>query len=183
MKTTLLTVCIILASLSMSGQKYLTKTGYIKFYSDAPVEKIQAINRQVAAALNTATGDFQFKVLMKSFVFEKALMQEHFNENYVESDKYPNATFIGKVTNLKDINFAKDAVYTATVEGKLTIHNVTKDVRETGTFELKNNMIAGKAKFNVLVSDYDIKIPSIVVRNISNTIEVTVDLMMDKFTQ
>ena len=96
---------VIVTSLSLNAQKYITKTGFIRFYSDAPLEKIEALNRQVNAALDITSGDLVFKVLMKSFHFEKALMQEHFNENYVESDKYPNAEFRGKITNLKDISF------------------------------------------------------------------------------
>ena len=93
---------LIFITLGMSGnaQKYITKNGYIKFYSETPIETIEAHNRQVNSALDRETGDFVFKVLMRSFEFEKALMQEHFNENYVESENFPNATFKGKVTNL-----------------------------------------------------------------------------------
>jgi len=71
----------------------------------------------VNAALDTESGDFVFRVLIRSFEFEKALMQEHFNENYLESHKFPNASFQGKVTNLSEIDFTKDGTYEATVEG------------------------------------------------------------------
>jgi polyisoprenoid-binding protein YceI len=171
---------VLVASLSLSAQKYITKTGFIRFYSDAPLEKIEAINRQVNAALDITTGDMVFKVLMKSFHFEKALMQEHFNDSFVESDKYPNAEFRGKVTNLKDVAFGKDGTYNATIEGKLTIHNVTRDVKQTGTFQVANGKILGKAKFNLLLSDYHVSIPTAVARNISNSVEVTVDIVLDK---
>lgn len=173
-------VAVLLMASGASAQKFLTKTGYIRFYSDAPMEKIEAINRQVNSVVDVATGDFVFKVLMKSFVFEKALMQEHFNENYVESDKYPNATFVGKVTNLKEVNFGKDGTYPATVEGKLTIKGVTKEVKQTGTFEVKGGSILGKSKFNLTLSDYNVTIPSAVSKNISNTVEVTVDVALEK---
>jgi polyisoprenoid-binding protein YceI len=171
---------IAMTALSVSAQKYITKTGFIKFYSDAPMEKIEAVNRQVSSALDVTSGDFVFKVLMKSFHFEKALMQEHFNENYVESDKYPNADFKGKITNLKEVAFSKDGTYTAAIEGKLTVHGVTKDVKQTGTFEVSGGKILGKAKFNLLLSDYNIAIPGAVVNNISNSVEVTVDIVLDK---
>ena len=87
----------LLISLPAFSQKYLTKNGSIRFYSETPMETIQADNKQVNSALDVQTGDFVFKVLIKSFLFEKALMQEHFNENYMESDKMPDATFTGKI--------------------------------------------------------------------------------------
>ena len=171
---------VFMTAISAGAQKYITKTGYIKFYSDSPLEKIEAHNRQVNSALDIATGGFAFKVLMKSFEFEKALMQEHFNENYVESDKYPNATFVGKVTNIKEVDIAKDGTYPVNVEGKLTMHGVTKDISEKGTFEVKQGKLTGKSKFNIAVADYKITIPGNVGNNISKTIEVTVDITLDK---
>jgi polyisoprenoid-binding protein YceI len=173
-------ILLMMMAFGVSAQKYITKTGFIKFYSDSPLEKIEAVNRQVSSAVDITTGDFVFKVLMKSFTFQKALMQEHFNENYVESDKYPNADFKGKITNLKEISLSMDGTYNATVEGKLTMHGITKDVKETGTFEVSGGKILGKAKFNLLLSDFNISIPSAVSKNISNSVEVTVDIVLDK---
>jgi polyisoprenoid-binding protein YceI len=165
------------------AQKFVTKTGLIRFYSDAPLEKIEATNRQVNAALDLSTGNFVFKVVMKSFQFEKALMQEHFNENYVESDKYPNATFSGMVSNFKDIDVKKDGAIAIMVEGKMTMHGVTKSIKEKGTFEIRQGKIAGKAKFNLLLSDFNIKIPTAVVKNISETVEITVDVLLEPITK
>jgi polyisoprenoid-binding protein YceI len=184
MKKTAFLILITL-SLVISGQaqKYVTKNGFIRFYSDTPVEKIEATNRQVNAATDVTTGDFVFRVLMKSFTFEKALMQEHFNENYVESDKFPNATFLGKIINIKEVNFSKDGKYPVTVEGKLTMHGETKQVSEKGTFEVKEGKLIGKAKFNITLSDYKISIPNTSVNNISKTIEITVEVILDKLSQ
>jgi polyisoprenoid-binding protein YceI len=165
---------------SVTGQRFITKTGFIRFYSDASLEKIEASNRQVNAVIEASTGDMAFKVLMKSFQFEKALMEEHFNENYVESDKFPNSTFVGKITNIKDVNFGKSGTYTANVEGKLTIHGITKDIKEKGTIEVKDNKIMAKCKFNIHLGDYKISIPSIVAGHIAETVETTVDLVLDK---
>lgn len=165
------------------AQKYLTKTGKIRFFSDAPLEKIEAINNQVNAVLDVATGDLVFKVLIKSFNFEKALMQEHFNENYMESDKFPNATFTGKVLNIAEMDFSKNAKYTAQVEGTLTIHGVSRPIQTTGTLESKDGKIWGKAVFTINVKDYDIKIPSAVVKNIAETIEITVDIALEKLNK
>jgi len=162
------------------SQKYITKNGHIKFYSETPVEKIEAHNRAVNSALDIATGDFVFKVLIKSFEFEKALMQEHFNENYLESDKFPDATFTGKITNLSAIDFMKDGKYEAEVEGDLKIHGVTKKVKEKGIFEVAGEKISGKSVFMVRLADYKIKIPNTVINNISETIEVTVDVNLEQ---
>jgi polyisoprenoid-binding protein YceI len=179
----IITLFLLLTLVSFSGysQKYMTKTGFIRFYSETPIETIQADNKQVNAALDSQTGDFVFKVLMKSFLFEKALMQEHFNENYVESDKFPNATFQGKVMNLSQVDFSKEGTYDATIEGDLTIHGVTRKISEKGSFEVKaGGKVQGKSKFMVKPADYDIKIPGAVVKNIAESIEVTVDVELLK---
>lgn len=169
------------AATSGYSQKYLTKNGYIWFYSETPIETIQADNKQVNAALDILTGDFVFKVLMKSFVFEKALMQEHFNENFIESDKYPNATFQGKIINLTAVDWTKEGTYDVTVEGNLTIHNVTKKISEKGTFTVKpGDKIHGHSKFMIKPSDFEIKIPATVMKNIAETVEVTVDIELSK---
>jgi len=183
MKKHLVFIFIALVFAVSAKAQYGTKNGYIRFYSEAPLEKIEAMNRQVNAALIPGTGDFIFRVLMKSFTFEKALMQEHFNENYVESDTYPEATFLGKITNIKEINFGKDGSYPVMVEGKLTIHGVTQAVKQTGTIEVNKDLISARAKFNILLSDYKITVPGTVVDKISNTIEITVDATMTKLNK
>lgn len=165
------------------SQTYVTKNGMIRFYSDAPLEKIEAVNRTVNVALLTPTGDFFFKVLIKSFNFEKAMMQQHFNEDYLESDKYPEATLLAKVTNLKDINFKKDGTYPAVVEGKLTIHGQTQMVKQNGTFEIRNGAVTAKAKFNILLADYNVSVPNTLVNNISKSLEITVEVMMTELNK
>ena len=171
-----------LIALSLSSQaqdKYFTKTGKIEFSSKASMEDIEAKNKTVAAILDTKTGAMQFSVLMKGFEFPKALMQEHFNENYIESDKYPRAEFKGTVTNNANIDYTKDGTYTAQVSGQLTIHGVTKNINTTGSFKVDGGKIDASAVFNVLVADYKIKIPSIVKDKVSNTIKVTVDCRLE----
>jgi polyisoprenoid-binding protein YceI len=171
---------LLLAGSAMS-QRYITKNGHIKFYSETPVETIEAHNNQVNSALDSGSGEFVFKVLMKSFEFEKALMQEHFNENYVESDKFPNATFKGRVMNITEIDFATKGEYKARVEGDLTIHGVTNKINEEGTFIVDGDKVAGKSVFIIRPSDYQIKIPKTVINNIAEEIEVTVDLSLEAF--
>jgi len=181
MKTTTF-IILLLTGFALSGniqaQKYATKTGSIRFYSEAPADNIEAFNKQVNSALDTQTGDFVYRVLMKGFQFEKALMQEHFNENYVESHKFPNASFAGKITNTDAVDFAKDGTYEVTVAGKLTIKGVTKDVSEKGTFEVKDGAINGKSTFNIKLADYGVEIPKTVMKNIAETVEINVDVTL-----
>lgn len=176
----LLVAIIFLTAQFGIAQKYITKNGHIKFYSDTPAEKIEAHNKQVNSALDTETGDFVFKILMKSFEFEKALMQEHFNENYVESHKYPNATFLGKITNLDEIDFTKEGTYNAYVKGKLSIHGVSREIEHEGTFTVNDSKIRGYSVFNILLENYDIKIPNAVITNIAESIEITVDVKLEE---
>jgi polyisoprenoid-binding protein YceI len=180
LKKSLVIAGFVIASLSSQAQdKHFTKTGKIEFYSKAPMEDIEAKNKTVAAILDTKTGALQFSVLMKGFEFPKALMQEHFNENYVESDKYPKAEFKGTISNNSSINYATDGTYPAQVKGKLTIHGITRDITAPGTVKVENGKIAATSTFNVLVSDYQIKIPAVVKDKISNTIKVTVDCSLE----
>ena len=165
---------VLTASVSFA-QKFYTKTGKVSFYSKAPLEEIEGKNKTAMAVLDSKSGALQFAVQMKGFEFEKQLMQQHFNENYVESNKYPQAEFKGTITNNSDIKYSKDGTYTAKVKGKLTIHGVTKDVESTGTIKINGGKVDANSTFNVLISDYNIKIPAIVKDKVSNTIKITVD--------
>jgi hypothetical protein len=184
MKTTTLSFVLILTLLVSStaiGQRYITKTGHIRFFSTTPMEDIEANNYQVNAALDSQSGEMVFKVLMKAFEFEKALMQEHFNENYVYSDKFPNSTFQGKILNISDIDMSSPGKYEVDVEGELTIKGESNKIKEKGTLELtdKGNILANSV-FMIKLKDYKIKIPSAVVDNISEEIEITVKLDMSQ---
>jgi hypothetical protein len=162
--------------ITANAQKYITKNGYIGFYSHTPIEDIKADNNQVASVLDTSTGDMVFQVLIRSFHFVKTVMEEHFNENYLESDKFPKSTFKGKITNLGAINFSKPGVYDATVEGDITIHNITGKVTAKGTIEVAEGGINATSKFILAPEDYNISIPSVVRNNIAKTVEVTVEM-------
>ncbi|MBE0643216.1 MAG: YceI family protein [Bacteroidetes bacterium] len=178
MKTAIyLTLLLFIVAAPMHGQdKYLCKNGHIWFYSETPLETIEAHNNEAASVLTPATGELVFQLLIKSFKFERALMEEHFNENYMESAKFPKSDFKGKLVNLTEIDFSKNGVYQAVVEGKLTIHNKTNTVRQKGTVEVKGNTILVKAKFDVVPGDYDIEIPSAVRDKIAKTVAVNVDM-------
>ena len=164
---------------SVSAQKYITKTGFIGFYSHTPLEDIKADNNQVASILDITTGELVFMVLIKSFRFEKALMQEHFNENYLESDIYPRSTFTGKIKDYPGIDPGKNGKHEVTVEGDLDLHGVTKKITANGIIEVVDGKIGASSKFNIVPEDYNIKIPNVVRDNIARTIEVTVNLNYD----
>lgn len=175
----ILTSFVLLSTAAQAQNRFFTRTGKIYFTSKAPMEDIEGKNRTVTAVLDTKSGAFQFSVQMKSFEFEKALMQQHFNENYVESDKYPDATFKGVVANNSAVNYAKDGSYNVTVRGKLTMHNVTKDVEVPGTIRIANGKVNAAATFNIQLSDYKISIPAAVKQKVSNNIRITVDAQLD----
>jgi hypothetical protein len=174
MRKLLVILMMVLVSMSTSAQVYMTKKGAITFYSSAPMEDIKATSNQVTSALNLETGSIVFVMLVKTFQFKKAMMQEHFNENYVESHKYPKAKFSGKIINLEELTLDKPGTYTAEIKGKMTIHGVTRDVETKGTLTVTADQIKGNAKFNITVKDYDIKIPKMMVKNIAEVVEVTV---------
>jgi hypothetical protein len=180
MKKFALTGFLFLAIFSLQAQdKYFTKSGKIYFNASAKMEKVEATNRSVVAVMDTKTGALQFSVMLKGFDFEKALMQEHFNENYVESDKYPKAEFTGQLTNNKEINYTKDGVYPAKVTGKLTLHGQTKDVSANGKVIVKNGKIELGSDFEVLLSDFKIDIPGLVKDNISNNTRISVECQLE----
>jgi polyisoprenoid-binding protein YceI len=180
LKKNLMIVAMLVAGLAAQAQgKYFTKTGRVEFYSKAPLEDIEAKNKTATAVLDSKSGTVQFSVPMKGFEFPKALMQEHFNENYVESDKYPKAEFKGTVINNADVNYSKEGTYNVKVKGKMTLHGVTRDVEAGGTIKVAGNQVFLNSVFNLQLSDYNISIPGAVKDKISNTIRITVDGKLD----
>jgi hypothetical protein len=167
---------ILITGFSANAQKYMTKNGFIGFYSQTPMEEIKADNNQVAGVLDTGTGEMVFQVLIKSFHFDRALMEEHFNENYMESDKYPKSVFRGKITNLPSVDFSKNGTYEVTVEGDLSIHNETNKVSIKGTIEVVTGGINAVSKFSIVPEDYKIAIPGVVREKINKSLEVTVSM-------
>lgn len=164
---------------TIQAQKFITKTGKINFYSTAALEDINATNKSVIAVLDSQTGELQFAALIKGFDFKKALMQEHFNKNFLESDKYPKADFKGTISNNSAVNYTTNGTYNVTAKGKLTIHGVTKDVEIPGKLVVQDGRIAATSTFNVAVADYNITIPKIYQDNIAKSIKVTVDCMLE----
>jgi len=150
----------------------MAKNAQIRFFSSTPLEDIDALNSYTAGAINAKTGRIFFKAMMKSFKFEKALMQEHFNENYVESDRYPTAEFDGIIQNVPDLS--KDGNYDVVIKGQLLLHG-TKVSREIkASLIVKNDRIESKSVFLVPCHEHNIKIPNVTRKNISDNVEVTI---------
>jgi len=174
-KLILVLIIILTGSQVIFGQSYLTKNGKISFFSKTDLENIDAVNNQVVSVITPQTGSIAFSVLINGFLFKKALMQEHFNENYMESAKYPKAGFKGTITDLGKVNFTMDGSYNITVTGDLSIHNVTNKITLPAVIIVKSGKISASTSFKVKLDDYKISVPKIVESNISKTIEIKVD--------
>lgn len=158
--------------------RFLANKGSISFFSYTSIEDITADNHKVASVIDTETGEVAIIVTMTDFQFEKKLMQEHFNENYVESEKYPKAIFKGKIINNPEVNYSEKGKYPVKVEGDMTIHGVTRKLSAEGHIVVTDaGDIVTQTKFLLNPEDYDIRIPRIVRKNIAERLEITVDIL------
>lgn len=179
MKKLILSFIATIVSVSVFAQIYMAKTCEISFFSASPLENITAINKAAKPFLNIATGDLQIRITMTAFVFEKPLMQEHFNENYVESEKFPNAFFKGKIN--EKIDFTKEGEYKVSVTGKITIHGLDKDVTLEGIIIVKGNTITLSSTFKIVFADYNIQIPALQASVIPPDTEVKLNAVLEPF--
>ena len=170
---------MMLAAGTTSAQIFTAKQGgtNISFFSEAPLENIEAVNKSGSSVLNGRTGDFQLKISIINFKFKSALMEEHFNENYMETEKFPYSTFKGKFN--EDVSNLPEGDNKVTITGKLEIHGVIKDVTISGVITKKGDLLTLKAKFKVLLSDYKIQVPSMYVKNIAETVDITFETVLE----
>jgi hypothetical protein len=160
-------------SINQAGQDiYVSKNARISLYSSAPIEDIKATTYSGGSVYNPSSGELDFSVNIKSFTFEKELMQEHFNSDYMESDKFPKATFKGKIQQTVDVT--KDGTYPVTAVGDLTVHGVTQKRTIPGTLIVKGGVISVASEFMVKCADHHISIPQIVFHNIAESIKMNV---------
>jgi len=167
----IISIFFIILSFTVNAQQYLTKTANISFFSEAPLEDISAKNTKVSAVYDEETKQLVFQLNISDFIFPKPLMQEHFNENYLESDKFPKSSFSGIVEQLNERVIAT---------GTLKMHGVTNEVEVTGSLEKKNDYVIINASFIIPLKDFKIKIPRVVMYNIAEEIEVTVKAELKK---
>lgn len=181
MKQILSLLIALLPFSKMNAQDYLTRNGNVSFYSHTDLEDIKALNTEAVSTLNSATGDVEFRIAIKSFHFSKAAMEEHFNdENYMNSEKFPKGSFKGKITDIAAVNFSKSGTYNVTVEGSLTIKDVTKNVSVPGVITVKDGKVTAQATFKLKRKDYNVMGQSFAQSKISDEIEITVNCQYDK---
>jgi hypothetical protein len=173
----LLFACVAVLSLQVANAqlRYFTKTGSLSFQAGTALEDIDGTNKSVTSVFDAITGQIEFALLVKGFEFKSALMMEHFNENYMESNKYPKSVFKGKITNIDKVNFKKTGDYPVTVKGTLDMHGVSQEIETNGIFKILNDeTIISTASFTVTLDDYKIAIPGLVKEKISKTAKITV---------
>jgi polyisoprenoid-binding protein YceI len=167
-----LLIVFLLISASVSAQKLSLEKSKVSFFSKATVEDIKAENAKTTSIFNVATTEVVFSIPITDFEFEKSLMKQHFNEKYLESEKFPKSTFSGKLSGY-DSNAKGEQKVVA--KGKLTMHGVTKEVEIPGTLEWTADKVIAKSVFKVKLEDYKIKIPKLLWQNIAEVIEVTLE--------
>jgi len=168
----ILTIGVSLITFGSWAQKHVTEKTFVSFFSDAAFEDITAQNTASSGIFNSATNDIAFSIPIKDFEFAKSLMKEHFNEKYMDTEKYPKSTFRGKISGF---DLKADGVQNVKATGQLTIHGETKDIDIPGTIEKQGDKLIMKSKFIVKLEDYKVKIPQLMWQNIAEQVEVTVD--------
>ncbi len=167
----LIFILFISFSLGMYGQKYITKTGILNFEASTPAfEPVKAQHNTTTAILDVSNGNVAVLALVKGFRFKNALMEEHFNENYMESDNFPKASFTGVIVDFKADDLGAEKEYT--VKGKLTIHGETKEIETPITLSKDGDSITMKTSFSAAPGDFNIEIPSVVKEKISESIAI-----------
>ena len=176
-----MTFALLLPLVAGAQERYMTRNGHISFHSATPLENIDADNRKVTSVWDTSSGTIEFAVLIKAFEFEKALMQEHFNENYMESNTYPKASFKGTLKGVSPEQLKEPGAYEAQVEGELTIHGVARPVKSKGTVTVAGDgTISASSDLVVRPEDHGIKVPGLVRKKIADEVQVNVRMDYQK---
>lgn len=173
-------VVYLLITHTLHAQKYMTRTGNLKFEASVPsFEEVAAENKTASAVLDVSNGEMAVLALMKGFRFKVALMEEHFNESYAETDKYPKATFKGAIDGL-DLAGLNDKAKNFTISGDLTLHGKTKKITDTATISKSGNMLTVTGSFKVKPKDFDIDVPGLVSKKVAEQVTITYNLVLSK---
>ena len=176
----LISSAFVLLTNSLLAQKYLTKEGEIEIFSETSLFTIEAKNQKVASILNAENGEVVASTLVRSFKFREALVEEHFNENYMESHSFPKSIFKGKITNFNSVDVKSDGTYPISIEGELTMHGETRPVKAEGILVVKDETITSKAEFFISLANYKIKIEESYKDRIKDEIKLTVQFNYTK---
>jgi hypothetical protein len=165
---------LLLVLQSQAQERLLCRNASVKFFSKMPLEDIEAVNNQGLSVIDLTSGNIEFSVLLKGFIFPNALMQEHFNENYVESSKYPRAQFKGTIQSIPAIDLTKNADYNFTVKGTMQLHGQSKEMSAQSQLHVKEGKVTGESIFDIVLEDYAIEIPKLVKDKIAKKISINV---------
>jgi len=163
--------------------KYITRTGTVSFFSNTSAENIDATNSEAFSLVDITKGEVAFQVLITGFKFKKALMEEHFNENYMESTKFPKAIFQGTIADLSKVNFKNNGSYTVNLSGDLTMHGVTNKVTIPATVIIQGGKLSATSKFDVRLADYKIKVPSLVAKQVAEAVAVSINCAYEPYSR
>lgn len=173
MKKSIFLLVFVATSHSLWAQQFISEKSQVSFFSATPLENIDAYTTEAKSLFDVSNGQIAFSVPIQSFVFEKSLMRQHFNDSYLESEKYPKATFKGTVSGFR-LNRGKQKV---TAKGDLVLHGVTRTITSEGTMEVKNGKITLLTSFPVQLEDHQIKIPKVVFYNIAKEVQVKMNIL------
>jgi len=179
-------IAVALITFSFTAQaqdRYVSSKTHIKFFSTTPVEDIEANNYASVSTIDPSTGVVVFSVPIQSFEFEKAMMQEHFNnEHFMESSVYPKSKFKATIQNLNEIDFTKNGEYQAEIEGEMTIKDSTKSLKESGTITVKDQILTVNAVFDLVLADYGITFndSEMVSKKIAKSVEIEVTAVYNR---
>ena len=174
-----LTAMLMLTGIMLKAQIYIGRTCNISFFSSGTIEDISATNKTAKPIFNAVSGEVTIKVTIQGFEFDKKLMEEDFNKKYMESDKFPYATFTGKVN--EQIDYKKDGTYKVTITGKLNMHGMDKNRTISGTVTIKGGEIYFNSMFNITLKDHNITIPTLAAQNIAEVVQVIIQSALIEF--
>ncbi|HXU28121.1 MAG TPA: YceI family protein [Bacteroidia bacterium] len=177
-KVFLVAAALVVANMTQA-QIYMGKSCVTHFFSKTSMKDIEAKSNTAKPVLDAASGNFQMRVQNTSFKFESSFMEEHFNENYMESEKNPFSTFKGKIN--EKVDYTKDGTYNVTCTGTMDMHGTTQQVTMPGTLTVKGKEVTIISKFKIKPADYKIKVPSLYVKEIAEEIDVDINTVMEPY--
>ena len=175
----LILVCLLFSS-HIFAQQYLSKEGDVSFFSEAPIENIEAVNNKATGVIDLRTGGFAFQIMIEDFVFPNSLMQEHFNESYMESEKFPNSTFTGVISDISALDLSKEQ--SIDVSGNFLLHGINRQMNMTATISLKDKKLNISSQFDIVLDDFNIDIPKIMMYKIAEVINVNIEMNLQKLS-